>query len=73
MTPEDTQARRRWFAIVATRLAATAGAVLGVILIARAVDWPDKALGVAIVLTAIYLMAVVPLALARRWRSGGDA
>ncbi|WP_326524884.1 hypothetical protein [Sphingomonas sp.] len=73
MTPDDALARKRWFALVATRLAATAGAVLGVILIARATDWPDKALGVAIVLAAIYLMAVVPLALARRWRSGGDA
>ncbi|MBN2970890.1 hypothetical protein JW805_02510 [Roseomonas aeriglobus] len=68
MTP-DTQARNRWFVIVATRLAAVAGAVLGLILIARATDWPDKALGVGIVLAAIYMMAVVPRALAHRWRS----
>ena len=68
MIPE-TQARNRWFAIVATRLAATAGAVLGLILVARATDWPDKALGVAIVLAALYMMAVVPRALAHRWRS----
>lgn len=72
-TPDDTGARNRWLAIVATRLAATAGAVLGLILLARANDWPTKGLGVAIVLAALYLMAVVPLALARRWRSGGDA
>lgn len=65
----DTQARNRWFAIVATRIAATAGAVLGLILIARATDWPDKALGVAIVLAGLYMMAVVPRALAHRWRS----
>ena len=68
MTP-DTQARNRWFAIVATRLAATAGAVLGLILVARAHDWPTKALGIAIVLAALYMMAVVPRALAHRWRS----
>lgn len=68
MTP-DTQARNRWFAIVATRLAATAGAVLGLILIARASDWQTKALGVGIVLAALYMMAVVPKALAHRWRS----
>ncbi|MEH3159715.1 MAG: hypothetical protein PGN08_12760 [Sphingomonas taxi] len=65
----ETQARNRWFAIVATRLAATAGAVLGLILLARATDWPDKVLGVAIVLAALYMMAVVPRALAHRWRS----
>lgn len=68
MTP-DTQARNRWFVIVATRLAAVAGAVLGLILIARATDWPDKALGVGLVLAALYMMAVVPRALAHRWRS----
>jgi hypothetical protein len=65
----DAQARNRWFAIVATRLAATAGAVLGLILVARAHDWPTKALGVAIVLAGLYMMAVVPRALAHRWRS----
>ncbi|MES2339503.1 MAG: hypothetical protein V4537_15535 [Pseudomonadota bacterium] len=65
----DTQARNRWFAIVCTRLAATAGAVLGLILLARAYDWPTKILGVAIVLAALYVMAVVPKALAHRWRS----
>lgn len=68
MTP-DTKARNRWFAMVATRIAATAGAVLGLLLIARATDWPNKALGVAIVLAALYMMAVVPRALAHRWRS----
>lgn len=65
----ERQARNRWFAIVATRLAATAGAVLGLILLARAHDWQDKALGIAIVLAALYMMAVVPKALAHRWRS----
>ena len=65
----DTQARNRWFAIVGVRLAATAGAVLGLILLARAEGWPTKALGVALVLASLYLMAVLPLALAHRWRS----
>ena len=65
----EAQARNRWFAIVVTRLGATAGAVLGLLLLARAEDWPTKALGVAVVLAALYMMAVVPLALAHRWRS----
>lgn len=68
MTP-DALARNRWFAIVGVRLAAVAGAVLGLILLARAGDWPTKLLGVAIVLSALYMMAVVPRALAHRWRS----
>ena len=68
MTP-DIQARNRWFALVAVRLAATAGAVLGLILVARASDIPSKALGVAIVLAGLYMMAVVPRALAARWRT----
>lgn len=66
---EESKARTRWFLIVATRLAAVAGAVLGLILIARATDWPDKVLGTGIVLAALYMMAVVPRALAHRWRS----
>ena len=68
MTP-DTLARRRWLAMAGVRLAATGGAVLGLILIARAHDMPTKALGVAIVLSALYVMAVVPRAMAHRWRS----
>ena len=66
----DAQARNRWFAMVGVRIAATAGAVLGLVLLARAGDWPTKILGVALVLTALYVMAVVPRAMAHRWRSG---
>ncbi|HWK36450.1 hypothetical protein [Sphingomonas sp.] len=69
----DVSARNRWLAMVGTRLAAAAGAVLGIVLIGRAHDWPTKALGVAIVLAALYMMAVVPLALARRWRTPPEA
>lgn len=63
-------AKRRWFAIVATRLAAVAGAVFGLVLVGRAHDMPSKLLGAAILLSALYMMAVVPRALARKWRSG---
>lgn len=62
-------ARNRWFAIVAVRLVATAGAVLGLVLLARATDTPTKILGIAIVLSGIYMTAVVPKALAHRWRT----
>lgn len=59
----------RYFAIVAARIAGAAGAVLGVVLIARAASWEPKLLGVAIVLAALAMMAIVPASLARRWRT----
>ena len=66
-------ARARYLAIVATRIAGSAGAVLGVVLLARAHDWPTKVLGVAIVLAALWMTATVPAALAHRWRTPPDA
>src|SRR3546814_7111147 len=65
-------ARNRYFAMTATRIAGAAGAVFGVVLIARAQGWPDKAIGVGIVLAALYMIATVPRALAHRWRSDAD-
>jgi uncharacterized membrane protein YfcA len=66
---DDTLARNRWFAMVAVRLAATAGAVLGLILVARAQDGVSKGIGIALVLASLYMMAVIPRALAARWRT----
>ena len=70
MTDAD-PARRRWLALVLIRIGGAAGAVFGLALLARAPDgaWPAKALGIAIVLAALWMMAIVPRALARRWRS----
>ena len=60
---------KHWSIIVGTRLAATAGAVLGLILIARTDAVAPKIIGTALVLSALFMMAVVPRALARRWRT----
>ncbi len=69
MTPLPS-ARSRYFAIAGVRIIGALGAVLGVVLIARAhVLWP-KVLGVALVLSALYMTAAVSGALAARWRSG---
>ncbi len=69
MTSPDATARNRYLLIAATRIVASLGAILGVILLARAHDWPTKGLGVAIVLAALYMVATVPAALAHRWRT----
>jgi hypothetical protein len=65
----DRVARRRWLALVGSRLVAMAGAVFGLVLLSRAPDWPGKLLGIGIVLSALIVTAVVPAHLARRWRS----
>jgi hypothetical protein len=62
-------ARNRWLIMVLIRIVASAGAVLGLMLLTRATEWPPKLLCVAIVLSALYIMAVVPRALAHRWRT----
>ena len=66
---DDTLAMRRWLALVLIRLAGSAGAVLGVILVGRSHALEPKLLGLAIVISAVLMIGVVPRALARRWRT----
>jgi hypothetical protein len=73
MTDPAVQARNRWLIITAIRLIAIAGAVFAVILIGRAPTWPPKVLGVAIVLSALYMSWAVPASLAHRWRTPDEA
>ncbi len=69
MTDPDTIARRRYFMMIAARIAGAGGAVFGVVLLGRAHSLPQQVLGVAIVLSALTMMALVPRALAARWRT----
>lgn len=62
-------ARTRWFYLTLSRLVTAAAAVLGVLLLAEGDTTGRKLLGAAIVLAALWTMAIVPRALARRWRS----
>ncbi|WP_088366373.1 hypothetical protein [Sphingomonas dokdonensis] len=62
-------ARSRWFVLVLVRLVTAAAAVLGIVLLARAQDVSGKVTGGALVLISLWSMAMVPQALARRWRS----
>ena len=59
----------RWAALAGVRLAATFGAILGIVLLGRAETTAPRVLAVAIVLSALWMLATVPRALARRWRS----
>lgn len=68
MTERD-PALARWAIIATVRIAAAAGAVFGLVLAARAYSWGPKILGIAIILSALFMMAVVPRALVERWRS----
>lgn len=69
MTEPDTTARNRWLVLTLTRIAGSAGAIFGVVLIGRAQTIGPKILGVAIVLSALAMIATVPRSLARRWRT----
>lgn len=66
---DETVARRRWLTLALIRLAGTAGAVFALVLIGRAHTLPPKLLGIAIVLAALLMIAIVPRELARRWRT----
>ena len=57
-TPADTVAKQRWLVITLTRIAGTAGAVLGLVLIGRSDELGPKILGVAIVLPALLMIAI---------------
>ncbi|MGT2514630.1 hypothetical protein ACVOMT_10685 [Sphingomonas panni] len=65
----DQIARNRWLALVAIRIVTAMGAVFGLIVLARAPDTAMRVLGAAIVLSALYAMAVVPRGLTAKWRS----
>lgn len=73
MTPDDTLARNRYFAMVGVNMLAVAGAVLGLLIAGRAQSWEMTVLGGAIILSSLYVMAVVPRAMARRWRTPPEA
>ena len=62
-------ARSRWLVLVLVRLATAIAAVLGVLLLANGAETGRTLLGAAIVVVALWTMAIVPRALARRWRT----
>ncbi len=69
MTDADQLAKKRYFMIVGVNMLATAGAVLGLLIAGRSNSWEGRVLGGAILLSSLYFMAVVPRAMAHRWRT----
>lgn len=69
MSVPEATARRRWLTLVSIRLGGVAGAMLGLIVAARATQLGPKIIGVALLLAALVMIAVVPASLAHRWRS----
>lgn len=72
MTEEDRTAQTRYYLMTLARIAGAGGAVFGIVLLARAVEWPERAIGVALTLASLWEMAIVPRALAARWKSPPD-
>ena len=69
MTEAERLAQKRYYAIAGINLMATAGAVLGLLIAGRSVTTGHTILGGAILLSSLYVMAVVPRNLARRWKT----
>lgn len=72
----DALAKKRFFAITAMRLMGAFFVLIGFVLIrggwALAGQPTDRWIGVAVVLIGVFDFAVMPLLLARRWRSPKD-
>lgn len=66
---DEALARRRWMTLTLVRLFLAADAVFGLVLIGRAQTLSPKLIGIGIVLKSLMMMALVPRALARRWRT----
>lgn len=73
MSPEDALARKRYYMMAGVNLLATAGAIFGLVIAGRSNDWYGQLLGGAILLSGLYVMAVVPRAMARKWRTPPEA
>lgn len=72
MTQPRDPAMPRYYLMVLARIVPVTGALFGLVLLGRAVTLGDRALGLAIVVAALAVMATLPRSLARRWRTPRD-
>lgn len=64
----DDRARTRWMAITLARLAGVALVIIGLLIVQRGIEAPEM-LGYVLVLAGLAGTFVLPIKLARRWRS----
>lgn len=69
MKPSRDPAIGRYYLMVLARIVPVAGALFGLVMLGRAARWPEQLLALAIILVALWVMATLPRALARRWRT----
>lgn len=69
MNDPDALARRRYYSMMGVELLGVAGAVFGLVLVGRSEAMEPRLLGAAILLSALAVIATVPRAMARRWRT----
>lgn len=65
---DEALARRRYYTIAAVRLAGIAMMLLGITVLAGKIDWPPVA-GWLIAANGVIDALIVPILLAKRWRS----
>lgn len=66
-------AKKRYYMMTGVNLLGACGAFFGLVIAGRSIDWYGQILGGAIVLSALYVMAVVPKAMAAKWKSPPEA
>jgi hypothetical protein len=69
MDDAERLARKRYYAMQAVNLCGCAGAVLGLLIAGRSVTTFHTMLGGTLVLASLYVMAAVPKAMAKRWKT----
>ncbi|HEX8302944.1 hypothetical protein [Sphingomonas sp.] len=69
MTDAERLAQKRYYLIQGVNIGACAGAVLGLLIAGRSVTTVHTMLGGALILASLYVMAVVPRAMAKRWKT----
>ncbi|RYY34317.1 MAG: hypothetical protein EOP59_16570 [Sphingomonadales bacterium] len=69
MDDAERLARKRYYAMQAVNIAGVGGAVLGLLIAGRSVTTFHTMLGGALILASLYVMAAVPQAMAKRWKT----